>query len=81
MLRSTSDCVVDQLLMLTRMARRPCQVVGPHQQVPSRCSAVIIWSVAAASSQAATTWLRLTSFRMSSPPAARPDANRLARAT
>ena len=27
--------VVDQLLMLTRMARRPCQVVGPHQQVPS----------------------------------------------
>jgi hypothetical protein len=35
MLRSTSACVVDQLLMLTRMARRPCHVVGPHQQVPS----------------------------------------------
>jgi hypothetical protein len=41
-LRSTSAWVVAQLLMLIRMARRPRQVVGPHQQVPSRCSAAII---------------------------------------
>ncbi len=33
---STSACVVDQLQTLMRMARRPCQTVPPHQQVPSR---------------------------------------------
>src|SRR5271157_619785 len=35
-LRSTSSGVVAQEETLMRMAVRPCQVVGPHQQAPSR---------------------------------------------
>jgi hypothetical protein len=81
MLRSTSASVVDQLLMLIRMAGRPRHVVGPHQQVPSRCSVAIISCVARGSSQAVTTWLSRTSFSTGSPPAVSRDANRLARAT
>src|SRR5689334_2405224 len=45
-LRSISRSVVFQPLTLTRIAARPCQTVGPHQQVPS-------WSHAAVSQAAA----------------------------
>jgi hypothetical protein len=45
MLASLSSWLVLQPLTLTRMARCPCQVVGPHQLVPSACTAAITASV------------------------------------
>jgi hypothetical protein len=44
-LRSTSSIVVAQLDTLMRIAVRPCQTVGPHQQVPSACRRAITRSV------------------------------------
>src|SRR6266567_7013357 len=62
MLVSMSSSVVFQPLTLTRMAVRPCQAVGPHQQVPSRWIAAITESVRAAFPKSTTTWLRTTSL-------------------
>ena len=39
--RSMSASVVDQLLIDTRIAAMPCQVVPPSQQVPSSCTRAI----------------------------------------
>ena len=44
-LASMSWSDVDHPEMLIRMAGRPCQLVGPHQQVPSACTASIMAAV------------------------------------
>ena len=54
-LRSTSTAVVAQEATLMRMAVRPCQVVGPHQQVPSCWIRSITRSVVPASPKETST--------------------------
>src|ERR1019366_5192321 len=62
-LRSTSSRVVAQEDTLIRMAVRPCHVVGPHQQVPSRWMRSITRRVVSASPNETSTWLRTTSLK------------------
>src|SRR5215471_16910387 len=69
--------VVFQQLTLTRIAGRPCQVVGPHQHVPSFWTAAMIDSVLAPKST--STWLSTTSFSTPYPADRMPSANRRAR--
>ena len=79
-LRSMSSSVVHQPLTLTRMARTSCQVVGPHQQVPSSWTAAITASVRSAGPNDTSTWLSTTSFSTSKPASRIPSANRRASA-
>ena len=72
MLRSMSSSVVLQPLTLTRIARTPCQVVGPHQHVPSSWTAAITASVRSVPPNDTSTWLSTTSFSTSNPARAIP---------
>jgi len=67
-----------QPLTLTRMAARPRQTVGPHQQVPSRCTAPMISLVRSSLPKLTSTWLSTTSFRTSNPARRMSRANRRA---
>ena len=78
MLLSMSSSVVFQPLTLTRMAVRPRQAVGPHQQVPSRWIAAMTDSVRAAFPKSTTTWLRTTSLSTLNPAWRMPSAKRRA---
>ncbi len=62
---STSAAVVDQLQTLMRIARRPCQTVPPHQQVPSRWISSITRAVDSSSPKETSTWFSTTSLRIS----------------
>src|SRR5215472_13345288 len=75
-----SCAVVFQPLTLTRIAARPCQTVGPHQQVPSSCTAAMTALVRVSSPKSTTTWLSTTSLATVYPAAHIPSANRRASA-
>ena len=61
-LRSTSSSVVAHDETLIRMAVCPCQIVPPHQHVPSAWIAPITRLVVSASPNDTSTWLSTTSF-------------------
>src|SRR4030095_3314978 len=65
--RSTSASVVVQLETEIRISRRPCQVVPPIQQVPSRWMPSITRSVRSSPPNPTRTWLSTTSFAIVTP--------------
>src|SRR5436190_1723717 len=73
---SSSGIAHDETLM--RMAVCPCQIVPPHQQVPSAWIAAITRLVVSASPNDTSTWLSTTSFSTLQPAAASPSAKRRA---
>lgn len=74
-MRSTSASVVLQPLTLTRIARIPCHVVGPHQHVPSACTAAITASVVSCAPNDTSTWFSTTSLSATKPALRSPTAN------
>src|SRR5580704_9012782 len=77
-LSSTSSSVVAHEETLMRIAARPCHTVPPHQHVPSFCKAAITARVLSSPPNDTSTWLSVTSFKISYPAPFSPSANRVA---